>query len=65
MLQQIEFTRGGSNTIIGNFEPGMIVRCGDALARHFIGLGLARSLEAERPQPEHKARKAARGRKSA
>lgn len=35
-MRLVEFTRQGSNTIVGNFGPGDIVRCGDALARHFV-----------------------------
>lgn len=58
MQQRIEFTRGGSNTIVGNFEPGMILRCDGALARHFIEIGVARALDAPpKPEPRKRGRK--------
>lgn len=35
-MKQIEFIRGGSNTILGNFEPGDSARCSDVLAQHLV-----------------------------
>jgi hypothetical protein len=35
-MRQIEFTGQGSNTILGNFAPGDMARCSDALARHLV-----------------------------
>jgi len=36
MQTRIEFTRGGSNSILGNFAPGDIFRAPSALARHLV-----------------------------
>lgn len=35
-MKAIKFKRGGSNTILGNFAPGDVARCSDALARHLV-----------------------------
>lgn len=35
-MRQIKFTRHGSSSVFGNFEPGDILRCSDDEARHFV-----------------------------
>jgi hypothetical protein len=35
-MRAIKFNRGGSNTMLGNFGPGDVARCSDALARHLV-----------------------------
>lgn len=36
MQVQIQFTRQGSNTLVGNFGPGDTLRCGESLAHHLV-----------------------------
>ena len=35
-MRRIRFTRGGSNTLVGNFANGDLFSCSDALARHLV-----------------------------
>lgn len=44
---QIQFTRTGSNTLVGNFESGDRARVSDALGKHLIDFGVAKSLETQ------------------
>lgn len=61
-MTQIKFIRGGSNTILGNFEPGSIARCSDALARHLVAeVGVAEYMQPARVESERQVRR--RGRK--
>lgn len=62
MQTRIEFTRGGSNTIIGNFAPGDVFRAPAGLARHLVeDLRVARYAEKPIEVAVEKPRK--RGRK--
>lgn len=36
MLRQIVFTKAGSNTLTGNFEPGFVARVPARLAAHLV-----------------------------
>ena len=33
---RIKFKRFGSNTAVGSFQPGDVLTCGDAMARHLV-----------------------------
>ena len=61
MQTRIEFTRGGSNSILGNFAPGDIFRAPAALARHLVEeVRVARYLETPTESGSKKPRKRAR-----
>lgn len=47
----VQFTKNGSNTIIGNFQSGDRARVSDALAKHLADFGVAKIIET---QPEKK-----------
>lgn len=36
MQTTVRFITYGSNSAIGNFGPGDVLRCGDAMARHLV-----------------------------
>jgi hypothetical protein len=36
MQVQIQFTRQGSSTVVGNFGPGDTLRCDESLAHHLV-----------------------------
>lgn len=56
-MTQIRFIRGGSNTMIGNFAPGEVLRCGDALAKHFVqDVKVAEYIETAQPQAKPRKR---------
>lgn len=62
MQTRIEFIRGGSNTILGDFAPGDIFRAPEALARHLVeDIKVAKYVEqpakAEPPLPRKRGRK--------
>lgn len=64
MQTRIEFIRGGSNTILGDFAPGDVFRAPSALARHLVEEAkVARYIESKvlEPAPAVETRK--RGRK--
>lgn len=58
-MKIIEFTKGGSNTILGNFAPGDVSRCSDALARHLVEeVGVAKYVQpVAQPVTKRKGRK--------
>lgn len=35
-MKEIRFTRLGSNSVLGNFQPGDVARCSDAMAEHLV-----------------------------
>lgn len=35
-MPQIKFIRTGANTQVGNFAPGDLLRCGEAMAHHLV-----------------------------
>ena len=55
-MKAIKFVRGGSNTILGNFAPGDVARCSDALAKHLVD-EVKVATYAEQPAPRRKAKK--------
>lgn len=60
-MRQIEFIGQGSNTILGNFGPGDVARCSDALAQHLVDE--ARVAKYATPSEPAEAPKASRRRK--
>lgn len=65
MQTQIEFRRNCAHSTLGNFEPGDLLRCSPALAKHFVDLGDARYTESTAAAGTAAAKKPARRRKAA
>lgn len=40
-MVKIKFKMFGANSAIGGFAPGDTMRCGEALAQHFVDTGVA------------------------
>ena len=52
MLARIRFTKFGSNSAIGNFAPGDVMRCDAGMARHLVDeAGVAVYTEPAQPAP--------------
>lgn len=56
-MRRIEFEQYGSNTIIGNFEPGDVMRCGDDLAHHLVAQAKVAHYAESAPRPEESPRR--------
>lgn len=57
MQVQIKFLVSGANSVYGGFSAGDTLRCPEAVAAHFVDLGLAKIVEQQEPKPEPKKRK--------
>lgn len=64
MQTQIEFRRNCAHSTLGNFQPGDLLRCSPALAKHFVDLGDARYTEPAAPASTAAVKKPARRRKA-
>ena len=51
-MTRVKFIRYGSSTACGNFQPGDLFSCGEALAKHFVDdLKVAEYVKAAAPMP--------------
>jgi len=44
-MVKIKFTKFGANSAIGGFAPGDTMRCGEAMAQHFVDTDVAQYAE--------------------
>lgn len=65
-MTKVQFYKFGSNTVIGSFQPGDVLTCSDAMARHLVEVAdVAKMLEAEQPKPAQQQARRGRPRKAA